>query len=264
VSTDSSRPSLAELRRVTQPGSLLERRSDEHWAGRLYMRWVSLRVTRWLVGTRATPNGLTVLMLVVGLVATTVLAVPTLWSAVVAAVLIQVYLLLDCVDGEVARWRRSTSAAGVFLDRLGHYVVETALVVGLGVRASATVHGTPVIDGWLVLGLVGGLLVLLARAETDLVIVARTVGGLPLEPEEGAHEPRPTGVRILRRIVTAIPFHRVLGAVELSLAAVVAAVVDVVVGDGVGTRVLLIGVTTVGVVVATGHAVAIVTSGRLR
>jgi phosphatidylglycerophosphate synthase len=264
VSTASSRPSLAELREVAQPGSLLERRSDEHWAGRLYMRWLSLRVTRLLVSTRATPNALTLLMGAVGLVAAAVLAVPTLWAALLAALAIQLYLLLDCVDGELARWRRTTSAAGVYLDRLGHYVVETALVIGLGARASAFDGGIPAADGWLVLGLAASVLVLLARAETDLIIVARTVGQLPLEPAEGAHEPRPAGLRALRRVVTAVPFHRVLGAVELSLAALVAAVADVAFGGGIGTRALLLGVVTVATVVAVGHAIAILTSGRLR
>jgi phosphatidylglycerophosphate synthase len=264
VSTDSSRPSLAELREVAQPGSLLVRRSDEHWAGRLYMRWVSLRVTRLLVGTRVTPNGLTVLMLLVGLTAAVVLAVPRLWSAVACAAGIQAYLLLDCVDGEVARWRRTTSAAGVYLDRLGHYVVETALVIGLGARASGFDAGVPTADAWVVLGLAASVLVLLARAETDLVIVARAVADLPQEQEEGAHEPRASAVRSVRRVVTAIPFHRLLGAVELSLAVVVAAVVDVVAGGGLGTRVLLVGIAAIAGVVAVGHAIAILTSGRLR
>jgi phosphatidylglycerophosphate synthase len=264
VSTDSSRPSLAELRAVSQPASLLERRSDEHWAGRLYMRRVSLRVTRRLVATRVSPNALTLLMLVVGVASAAVLAVPALWSALLAAFGIQVYLLLDCVDGEVARWRRTTSTTGVYLDRLGHYVVETALVVGLGARASAVDGGVPLADGWLVLGLAASVLVLLARAETDLVIVARAVSGLPQEQAEDAHEPRPSTIRTLRRLATAVPFHRLLGAVELSLAAVAAALVDLLVAPGLGTRVLLVVVAAVAAVVAVGHAVAILTSGRLR
>ena len=41
-------PSLTELRAVAQPESLLARRGEEHWAGRLYMRRVSIRLTRLL------------------------------------------------------------------------------------------------------------------------------------------------------------------------------------------------------------------------
>ena len=65
----TSRPSLAEVRAVAQAG-VIERRSAEHWAGRLYMRGVSGHVTRWVVSTRAldriTPDQLTVLMIVAG------------------------------------------------------------------------------------------------------------------------------------------------------------------------------------------------------
>jgi hypothetical protein len=63
----SSRPSIAELRQVTQPGSIMGRRSGEHWAGRLYMRRLSPYVTRLLVGAPVTPDALTILMIVIGL-----------------------------------------------------------------------------------------------------------------------------------------------------------------------------------------------------
>ena len=43
-----------------------DRRSGEHWAGRLYMREISLRWTRHLVNSRITPNQLTYLMVVAG------------------------------------------------------------------------------------------------------------------------------------------------------------------------------------------------------
>jgi uncharacterized membrane protein len=53
-----------------------DRRSGEHWMGRLYMREVSLRVDRYLVNTRVTPNQLTYLMTVFGVLAAPALLVP--------------------------------------------------------------------------------------------------------------------------------------------------------------------------------------------
>lgn len=47
-------PVLEELREVCQPQAKLASRNGEHWAGRLYMRRVSLRFTRQLVRTRVT------------------------------------------------------------------------------------------------------------------------------------------------------------------------------------------------------------------
>ena len=49
--------------------------------------------------------------------------------------LIQAYFLLDLCDGEVARWRRTTSITGVYLDRVGHYLVEAAVLSAFGFRA---------------------------------------------------------------------------------------------------------------------------------
>ena len=104
-----SRPSVAELRPVVHPAGVKDRRSGEHWMGRLYMREVSLRVDRYLVNTRVTPNQLTYLMTVFGVLAAPALLVPGIPGAVLGVVCVQLYLLLDCVDGEIARWKKQYS-----------------------------------------------------------------------------------------------------------------------------------------------------------
>lgn len=257
----TSPPSLAELRAVVQPAGVVGRRSAEHWAGRLYMRRVSLHVTRRLVTVPVTAHQLTAAMIVVGVAAAGVVAVPGVLAAVVAALLVQLYLLLDCVDGEVARWRRTTGAAGVYLDRLGHHVVEGALLVGLGVRAAGGVSSEP--SWWVVLGALTALVVVIGKLESDLVVVARAGAGLP-----GRDDADPTSkvgsVRRLRRVVALVPLHRLVGAIELTLLLVVAAVVDTLVGDLVGTRGLLVATAGVAAVVAVGHPITILTSDRLR
>ncbi|HCL70402.1 MAG TPA: transferase, partial [Actinobacteria bacterium] len=43
----------------------------------------------------------------------------------------QMQMLLDCCDGEVARWRDTSSPKGVFLDRVGHYVTEGLIPIAL-------------------------------------------------------------------------------------------------------------------------------------
>nr|MBA2529277.1 CDP-alcohol phosphatidyltransferase family protein [Euzebyales bacterium] len=173
----SSKPSVAELRAVCQPAGLVGRRSGEHWAGRLYMRRLSIHATRHLVGAPVSANTLTGLMIVVGMAAAAAATIPTLWAALLAAVGIQGYLLLDCADGEVARWRRTTSPTGVYLDRVGHYVVEVALIAAVGARADG---GLTSMGGWTTLGLLAAVLALLTKAETDLVAVARAAAGLPV------------------------------------------------------------------------------------
>jgi phosphatidylglycerophosphate synthase len=256
----SSPPSIADLRAVCQPPAVVGRRSAEHWAGRLYMRRLSLHVTRRVLALPITPNGWTVLMIVIGVAGAAVLAVPGVVTALIAALAVQVYLLLDCVDGEVARWRRTTSAAGVYLDRLGHYTVEAALLIGLGVRVDG---GPGSFGGATMLGLVAAVLALLSKAETDLVTVARATNGLPVDREVDATSSVST-LRDLRRLFAAVPVHRILGAVELSLLAVIAAVADAATASTAGSRALLVGAVAIGAIVALGHPVMILTSQRLR
>src|SRR5690606_7037245 len=131
-----SRPSVAELRPVVHPPGVKDRRSGEHWMGRLYMREVSLRVDRYLVNTRVTPNQLTYLMTVFGVLAAPALLVPGIAGAVLGVVMVQLYLLLDCVDGEGARWKKQYSLGGVYLDRVGAYLCDAAVLVGLRLRAA--------------------------------------------------------------------------------------------------------------------------------
>ena len=59
-------PTIAELRAATQPASIFARNSGEHWAGRLYMRRLSPYLTRLLIRTPITANGVTWLMILVG------------------------------------------------------------------------------------------------------------------------------------------------------------------------------------------------------
>lgn len=256
----STRPSIAELRTVCQPASLVGRRNEEHWAGRLYMRDLSLHVTRRLIDAPISPNGLTVVMIVLGLVGAVVVTVPGVLTAVATALLVQLYLLFDCVDGEVARWRRQTSAAGVFLDRVGHHVVEAGLLIGLGVRADG---GLTQLGGWTTVGAVTAVLALLAKSQTDLVILARASAGLPLRTT-GEEQPRPPVLRGLRRAVAFVPVHRLLGAVELSLVIVLVAALEALVPAVAWTQLLVAGAAGVALLVAVGHPVSILASDRLR
>src|SRR5688500_15901971 len=170
-------PSIAELRVRTQPDSIFARNSGEHWAGKLYMRRLSPYLTRLLIPTPLTPNGVTWLLIAVGLAASAVLTLPGLWPVVAVVVLIQLQLLLDCSDGELARWRGTSSPAGIYLDRLAHNVTEAALPIALAIRADG---GWDSLGGWTTIGLLIAVLVLLLRVVTALVYVARGEAGLPV------------------------------------------------------------------------------------
>lgn len=246
MSARSSRPSVAELRAATQPSSIFERNSGEHWAGKLYVRRVSPYATRLLLGLH--PNTVTWLMIGAGVAAGAVLAVEdAVWPAAAAFVLIQLQILLDCSDGEVARWKGISSPVGVYLDRLGHWLTETALPIGLGIGA-----GEPV------LGLVAAVLQLLIKGESALVSVARLETGLPkLADRADVVAPRPSLLAALRRLAARAPFYRVFVAVEFTILVLIAAVAE-------WQTELLWVLVGAGAVTALLRLVAILTSDRLR
>ncbi|MFJ8079540.1 CDP-alcohol phosphatidyltransferase family protein [Streptomyces sp. NPDC096205] len=258
-----SRPSVAELRPVVHPPGVKDRRSGEHWMGRLYMREVSLRVTRHLVNTRVTPNQLTYLMTLFGVLAAPALLVPGVTGAVLGAVAVQMYLLLDCVDGEVARWKKQYSLNGVYLDRVGAYLTDAAVLVGFGLRA-ADVWGSGRIDWlWAFLGTLAALGAILIKAETDLVAVARHQGGLP-PVKEAAAEMRSSGMALARKAAAALKFHRLILGIEASLVILLLAFADQARGDLFFSRLGVAVMAGVAVLQTLLHLVSILASSRLK
>jgi phosphatidylglycerophosphate synthase len=255
-----SAPSIAELRAVTQPESLLGRPDAEHWAGRLYMRRLSPYVTRALLPTPLPANAVTALMIPVGLLAALSLTFAGLLPAIAAVALIQLELLLDCSDGELARWRKTFSPRGIYLDQIAHYCTEAALPAALGVRADG---GWGSIGGWTALGLAVSALILLLKAETHLVQVARARAGKALV--EAAEEPplRRGGRLHIRQGARLLPFFRPFHAIEATLLALAAAIADAAAGGLVGTRILVAVLACTALVAVAGHLAAVLTSDRL-
>ncbi len=201
-------------------------------------------------------------MIVVGVIAAAVLSVPGIWTAIAVVLLIQLQILLDCSDGELARWREQYSPAGIYLDRFGHYLTETLLPIGLGIRADG---GWDSIGGYTTLGLVAAVLALLVRTESALVAVARLEAGKPPADDTAAvAAPRASGLARLRRAAGLFPFFRAFVAIEASLLALAAAVIDAFSDGNPATRALVVALVPVAAITAVGHLVAILASSRLR
>ncbi|MFT4166076.1 MAG: CDP-alcohol phosphatidyltransferase family protein [Microlunatus sp.] len=256
-----SNPSIAELREITQPPSVRTRAGAEHWVASAYLRDISPYLTRMLLKAGFSANGVTWLMILSAALA----AVSTAWwslaGAVLAVLFVQLQMLIDCCDGEVARWRQTSSPKGVYLDRVGHYVAECGIAVALGIRVA---HEVELGNVWVSLGLLLGLLVCLNKVENDLVHVARHYAGMAqMQDTESVRNPSQGLLRKARQIARFIPFHRVFHSVELSLLILVAAVLDLGLG-GLATQWLLIGLTVAAAVTLVGHLAAVLSSPRLR
>lgn len=266
-----SAPSLADLRAVVQPPEVLARSNAEHWTGDLYLRRVSPHLTRQLLRTSISANGVTVLMMVAGWLAAPALLLPGVWGALLGAALAQLQMLLDCSDGEVARWRGLSGPSGIFLDKVGHYTVEGLIALALGLRATGVIgdqEGDPVriwqfafIGAFLSAGL------LLNKALNDMVHSSRAAAGLGrLADTPGARNVPPTSMLgQLRRVARWVPFHRIFHSIEMTMLTLVVAVLGALLGhDLLAARLQVLVMAVVIVPVVLGHLLAILASPRLR
>jgi phosphatidylglycerophosphate synthase len=176
-----------------------------------------------------------------------------------------VQILLDCSDGEVARWRQRFSPAGIYLDRIGHYLTEAAIPAAVGLRADGYSLADPLdVGGWTVLGLFVSVVVLLNKSFTDLVHVARAKTGRPmLEDVAETTRSKVSGLAAVRRALGYVPIFRAFVAIEASLLVLLAGIVDVARDDLVGTQTLMVLLVPLSLITAGGHLLGVLTSSRL-
>ena len=259
------RPTIAELREVTQPPAVRGRKNSEHWVADLYLRRISPYLTRALLPTGVSANTVTWFMIITGASAGLALLIPGIPGALVALLLGQMQMLWDCCDGEVARWRGTFSPAGTFLDKIGHYTAESVIPVCLGIRAAGSDFSWTAPGGYAYAGAILALLIMFNKALNDMVHVSRAFAGLPrLEDVAGVGTPTSSGLARLRRLVRLVPFNRIFHSVEMTILAFVAAVGDVLAGDLAVTQALVLIMLGLAAVTVVGHVLAILSSTKLK
>ena len=258
----AQRYTIEQIREIGQPTSITGRRSAEHWTASLYLRKFSPYLTRALLPTGISANGVTVLMIFTGWAAAAALLIPGLPGAILAALLAQLQMLVDASDGEVARVRGTSGASGIFLDKIGHYTTEGLIPLALGVRAAG---GFSLDSGWILAGALLALILTWNKALNDMAESTRYLTRLPkIEDTDENAAPRGGVLGTLRTAARFVPFHRIYHSVEMTLIILVAAVGDAITGDLVVTRALLVVLLPLAALSTLGHALAILASNRLR
>lgn len=123
--------SIHELRKKVQEPV----RAYNDVAGLLVGDRASIHVTRAFLVLGISPDVATIGMLVCGLAGSALVAFGEGW-AVVGFALCFVYYVLDCVDGEVARYRQAEKLGWGFHDFMFHLYVKAAFFTALGVHAA--------------------------------------------------------------------------------------------------------------------------------
>ena len=113
----------------------LANRANDGFFSVFVLRRFSKLLTWAAVKIGATPNQVTLASFAIGLYAAYLFALGDTWSLIGGAILLQVSIIVDCVDGELARYTRKFSELGAWLDAITDRVKEYAVFLGLAYGA---------------------------------------------------------------------------------------------------------------------------------
>jgi len=250
-----ARPTISQIRLISQPVSVTGRSNAEHWVADLYLRKLSPYLTRVFLRTPITANGVTWLMILNAALIGPALLIPGWSGLALALVLSHTQMLIDCCDGEVARWRETKSPMGIFLDKLGHYTAESVIPICFGLRLAGW-PDKPLTDYFYpYLGALLALVIVLNKVLNDAVHVARAFSGLPKLPDaKGVNLPARTLLRQLRKLFNFMPAHRIFHSIEFTMYIAI-----------FGSFLLSIKIAlAIAVIVSLGHLIAIIDSAKLK
>lgn len=122
--------SIAELKRICHP----EHKNEQarRYIHLFMMRKVSIYLTWMLLHVSVTPNQISVLSLFVAILAGILLGTGRIAMALVGVFLIHFSQVLDCVDGEVARYKQQSSINGMLISWMASNILNAAKWFGLG------------------------------------------------------------------------------------------------------------------------------------
>ena len=92
---------------------------------------IAASIVEALKGTWVTPNQVTYVSVFVGLVSAYTFSLGTLQAFFFAGILLEVVLILDCVDGQLARAKKCSSDWGRLLDGIAGYIIYLAVLAGI-------------------------------------------------------------------------------------------------------------------------------------
>ena len=86
-----------------------------------WMHYLMLYVTRPLLRTNITPNQITAFWLILQLIGSGMMIFGVYWMNVLGVVLYTIAMLVDYVDGQIARIKKISTYKGIYLEELGIY-----------------------------------------------------------------------------------------------------------------------------------------------
>tara|TARA_Y100000758_G_scaffold106639_1_gene74506 strand:+ start:689 stop:1573 length:885 start_codon:yes stop_codon:yes gene_type:complete len=92
---------------------------------------IAATIVQVIKNTWVTPNQVTYISIFVGLVSAYIFSIGTVQAFFFAGIFLEVVLILDCVDGQLARAKECSSDWGRLLDGIAGYIIYLAVLTGV-------------------------------------------------------------------------------------------------------------------------------------
>lgn len=113
----------------------IKKNSNSSWWVKLWVRKISFFFTYIFINLGFTSNEVSLLSVLVTLSACISFGISNTYGTIIGIILINFWLILDCVDGNIARCKKQKSVYGEFVDDMSGYFTTAFVYFSLGINA---------------------------------------------------------------------------------------------------------------------------------
>ena len=142
-----------------------EKNRKSSWWVKLFIRRISFLFTWFFINIGCSANLVSIISVFIVLLGVIFMAMSNIFFVSMGVILLEFWLVLDCVDGNIARVKKTNSYMGEFFDALSGYAMSCFSLFGIGIAAF---HYSSILFGkeneiCIILGGLGSLCIMYAR-----------------------------------------------------------------------------------------------------
>lgn len=111
------------LEKLSDLKKICWKETENVWYAKYVIRHLSLRITRLLLPTGISANQTTLIAIIIGVMACFLIGTGSIVYSILGVALLQLSYIFDCIDGEIARYRKESSVNGIFIDFIAHEIL---------------------------------------------------------------------------------------------------------------------------------------------